>query len=221
MKFLKSRAMNAEPLSEITRGRASGYCSLARCELLGDLGDDAVFAPQSSFERLDLTLELLLATGGGSLGRQGLGGVVEELALPLVEDAGLELVLVTEVGDRDLVGEVPTQDGGLVLGGEAAAFLSWAHGTPRDSVFWSLLESVSRGTVTHLGMVVILANLLRQIGAFCPAHHVEQQEALASLAGIAQLYDRTESMAWQRRDLDFVREMGRLMEALQEPEQPQ
>jgi hypothetical protein len=33
MNFLKSRAMNCGPLSEILRGFASGYFSLARCKI--------------------------------------------------------------------------------------------------------------------------------------------------------------------------------------------
>ena len=55
-----------------------------------------------------------------SLRLQSLGGDVEQLALPLVEDAGLELVLLAQIGDGDFVGQMAAQDGGLVVGAEAA-----------------------------------------------------------------------------------------------------
>ena len=58
-------------------------------ELLGDLGDDAVVASQSIFERLDLMLEVLLSRRSGPARFQRRGRVVEQLALPLIEETGL------------------------------------------------------------------------------------------------------------------------------------
>ncbi len=75
-------------------------------ELLGYLGDDTVLTAQPLLKGLNLVFEPSLATGNSALWLQGLGGMIEQLSLPLVEDAGLELVLVAQVGDRDLVGQV-------------------------------------------------------------------------------------------------------------------
>lgn len=70
-------------------------------------------------------------------GREGYGRVVEELALPLIEDARLQFVLVAEIGDGDFVDQVSTEDGGFVFGAEGAAFFSRHLGAPVDSVSWS------------------------------------------------------------------------------------
>ena len=43
------------------------------------------------------------------------GGIAERLVLPDVKEAGVDAVFVAEVGDRDLVGEVPTEDVCLVF----------------------------------------------------------------------------------------------------------
>ena len=61
------------------------------------------------------TLEKILSTPGGPT------------ALPLVEEAGLDLVLLAQIGDGDLVRQVAAQDGGLLVGAEMAACSS-AHG---------------------------------------------------------------------------------------------
>ena len=47
--------------------------------------------------------------------------LLEGLALPEVEERGLDVVLVAEFGHRDLVSEVPPQDRGLLLSGELTA----------------------------------------------------------------------------------------------------
>jgi hypothetical protein len=66
---------------------------------------------------------LLLALRGAGADRslEGAGQVLEGQPLPLVEDAGLELVLVTEVRDGHFVNQVATQDGDLLFGTEPAA----------------------------------------------------------------------------------------------------
>jgi hypothetical protein len=87
---------------------------------------------------LVLTLELLPQRGDGSqvvaLGRavlalEGGGAVLEEQLLPGVEEGGLQLVLVTEVGDGHSVDQVTPEDGNLLGGRVVLAGLS--HG--RDS----------------------------------------------------------------------------------------
>ena len=68
----------------------------------------------------------------------GLGGMIEELPLPLVENTGLELVLVTEVADGDLVDEMSPQDGGLLVRGEVST-LTLGH---RDSSRIRIMDQV-------------------------------------------------------------------------------
>src|SRR5512135_3174544 len=72
-----------------------------------------------------LALELLFqegdppvfgVTGASSSGFEGGGGVLEELLLPAVEHCGMDVVLVTEVRNRDAFEEMKPKDGGLLLG---------------------------------------------------------------------------------------------------------
>src|SRR5512135_2159204 len=72
-----------------------------------------------------LALELLFqegdppvfgVTGASSSGSEGGGGVLEELLLPTVEHCGMDVVLVTEVRNRDAFEEMKPKDGGLLLG---------------------------------------------------------------------------------------------------------
>ena len=51
-------------------------------------------------------------------GLEGGRGVLEELLLPAVEHRGVDAVLVTEVGERDVLEEMEPQDGDLLLGRE-------------------------------------------------------------------------------------------------------
>src|ERR1700712_2562977 len=90
--------------------------------LLHQLGDDLVLASELVAQGLDGPL--LLAHGGVALALEGGGAVLEEGPLPGVEDGGLELVLVAEVGDGDLVDEVTAEDGDLLGGGVVLAGLS-------------------------------------------------------------------------------------------------
>jgi len=65
--------------------------------------------------------------------------VVEHLALPLVEQAGLDSVFLAKRRHRDFVGEVPSENGGLLLSGE------WAASTARGSTHGLLLLQSWRG----------------------------------------------------------------------------
>ena len=49
--------------------------------------------------------------------------LIEDLALPDIKQAELDPVLVTQVRDRDFIGQVTAQDGGLLGGGKLAALL--------------------------------------------------------------------------------------------------
>src|SRR6516162_11961866 len=88
-------------------------------------------------EDLVLALELLLKEGNlpilGVAGASGVGfeggwAVLEELLLPAVEHRGVDAVLVTQIRDGDVFEEMKSQDGDLLLGGEALASLL-GHGT--------------------------------------------------------------------------------------------
>ncbi|MEM6456190.1 MAG: hypothetical protein AAF772_13925, partial [Acidobacteriota bacterium] len=93
-------------------------CSFAI--LRGDLGDDRVFLLQTRLERLDALRQLLLATIGLAVLRlQSSGGVIKQLALPLVEQARLEAVLLGQRRDRHFVRQVTPQDRGFLIGAEA------------------------------------------------------------------------------------------------------
>ena len=47
--------------------------------------------------------------------------MLERLPLPEIEEAGLDVVLVAQVRDGDLVGQVAAQQRGLVFGAKLAA----------------------------------------------------------------------------------------------------
>ena len=75
----------------------------------------------------------ILASGEGG------GSVFEEGLLPGVEDVGVQVQLVTQVGDGHLVQQVAAQGGDLFVGGEMAA------------LFWHRTFSPVRYIVTEIG----------------------------------------------------------------------
>jgi hypothetical protein len=79
--------------------------------LLGDPGDDGVLLCDLLLQGLHLRLKGL-GRGDGRLRLQGGGGVLEQLLLPVVEEAGLKVVLLAELGDGDLVDVVAAEKGG-------------------------------------------------------------------------------------------------------------
>src|SRR5512135_1196497 len=89
-----------------------------------------------------LALELLFqegdppvfgVTGASSSGFEGGGGVLEELLLPAVEHCGMDVVLVTEVRNRDAFEEMKLKDGGLLLGtGAFPSLLGHGKTSARD-----------------------------------------------------------------------------------------
>jgi hypothetical protein len=92
--------------------------------LLHEFGDDFVLALELGLQGGD---PLALGVGGAAVGAfEGGGAVLEELLLPGVEEGGLEMVLVAEIGDGHPVDEVASEDGDLLGGGVVRAGL--AHG---------------------------------------------------------------------------------------------
>ena len=91
---------------------------------LHQLGDDLVLAAELVPQGGDGPLVPGLVRTVFSL--EGGAAVLEELPLPGVEDGGLELVLVAEVGDGHLVDQVAAEDGDLLDRGVVLAAL--AHG---------------------------------------------------------------------------------------------
>lgn len=78
--------------------------------LFHKFGEDGILALEPGFERLDLLVLGVLGEGGMA--------VLEELLEPGVERVGVEIVLIAQVGDGNLVDEVPRQDEDLLGAGE-------------------------------------------------------------------------------------------------------
>jgi len=120
MKALKPLPMNCGPLSEMILGLDAGKFSRPRCRVIST----------SCFKFL---------AGGILASGEGGGSVFEEGLLPGVEDVGVQVQLVTQVGDGHLVQQVAAQGGDLFVGGEMAA------------LFWHRTFSPVRYIVTEIG----------------------------------------------------------------------
>ena len=79
-----------------------------------EFGHDLVLAEELGFELFDLVV--LGVLDGLALAAVGEGemAVLEELLEPVVELVGVEVEFIAEVGDGDLVDEVPFEDGDLL-----------------------------------------------------------------------------------------------------------
>jgi hypothetical protein len=92
--------------------------------LFHQFGEDLVLA-------LDLFLQVLdpflfgLGVGSG-LKMEGRRAVLKQFLLPAVEDGGLQLQLVTELGDRLLLQQMAPQDGDLLFCGVVLPLFSHA-----------------------------------------------------------------------------------------------
>jgi hypothetical protein len=75
--------------------------------LFHELGHDLVLALNLGFELLDLGVLGILGRLGFTAVAKGEVSVLEELALPVVEAAGGDAMLVAELGDRDVLKEMP------------------------------------------------------------------------------------------------------------------
>jgi hypothetical protein len=89
--------------------------------LAHQLGQHLVLLLQLGFQSFDLARLGGLLTGIGGLGLEDGGPVLEELLLPEVKKGGLDLVLLTDVGDGYLLDQVLTQHGQLLGPGEMAS----------------------------------------------------------------------------------------------------
>ena len=83
-----------------------------------ELGHDLVLASELGFELLDLgLLGVFDGLGLAAIG-EGEVAVLEELFEPVVELVGVDVEFIAQVGDGDLVDEVPFEDGDLLGIGE-------------------------------------------------------------------------------------------------------
>jgi hypothetical protein len=96
--------------------------------LFHELGHDLVFALDLGFELLDL--DVLGAVDGLALAILGKGEVtvLEELALPDVEEVRRDLELVAELGDGDILKEMAPEDSNFLLRGKVTPSTVVAHG---------------------------------------------------------------------------------------------
>jgi len=106
-----------------------------------ELGHDLVFAGELGFELLDFVL--LSVVGWPALTAIGERQVAifEELLEPVVELVGIKLIFITEIGDGDLVDQVPFEDGDLLMIGKVTALL--VHGETSVQVMLTRTERFS------------------------------------------------------------------------------
>src|SRR5512135_3712303 len=98
---------------------------------LHEFREDFVLALELLFQEGDPPV--VGVTGASSSGFEGGGGVLEELLLPTVEHCGMDVVLVTEVRNRDAFEEMKPKDGGLLLGtGAFPSLLGHGKTSARD-----------------------------------------------------------------------------------------
>ncbi len=88
-----------------------------------ELGHDLVFALELGFELFDLVVLGVLDGLALAAVVEGEVAVLEELFEPAVELVGVEVEFIAEVGDGDLVDEVPFEDGDLLGAGEMTTLL--------------------------------------------------------------------------------------------------
>lgn len=90
-------------------------------QILHDLRDDLVLAPQLTFERLELTLGLSKNSGGGPPAFKRGGSLFEKGFLPLAEERRVNALRFTDLGDRLFFHPMQAQDALLVFGAVLAA----------------------------------------------------------------------------------------------------
>ena len=92
--------------------------------LLHQLGQDLILLDELLFELLDLAVSSIGLGLAGPLQRRGT--VLEKQLLPVVEDGRIQAQLVTQIGDRCPLDQMPLQDGNLLLRSVVVSRLS--HG---------------------------------------------------------------------------------------------
>jgi hypothetical protein len=81
--------------------------------LLEEFGDDFVLVLQLLLERGDLAIFGVAGPFGGPL--KSSSAVLKEQLLPVVEDSGVDLMLIANIGKRDFVDKMLSQDSDLFL----------------------------------------------------------------------------------------------------------
>ena len=87
---------------------------------------------------------LIISLGAIGITHECRCAVFKELFLPQVEDFWLELVLVTQVGNRDLLNQVTFEDEYLLLGSVVVTFLSHGLSSVRNCLSQTGQKSKSR-----------------------------------------------------------------------------
>ena len=88
--------------------------------LFHELRQDLVLLLQLGLQKGNALLRLFVHAGRRPEGR---GAVLKELLEPAVEDGGVDLMFVAQSGNRNLIDQVPTQNGDLLLRGVTLALV--------------------------------------------------------------------------------------------------
>ena len=99
-------------------GQSSPSSFFSSDVLFHEFGHDLVLACELGFELLDLAVLGILDGLGLAAVLEGSVAVLEELLLPAVEQVGVDAEFIAEVGDGDLVEQVPFEDGDLLGAGK-------------------------------------------------------------------------------------------------------
>jgi len=86
------------------------------------LGQNLVLGLELPFQGSDAFL-VALTVSIRAMVLEGGGPVLKELLQPAVEDRRMEAEFLTEIGNRNLLDQVPTQDGDLLFRGVVLALL--------------------------------------------------------------------------------------------------
>src|ERR1700677_3859102 len=93
-----------------------------------EFGEDLVFASELGFELLDLAFLRVLDGLGFAVAAEGQMAILEELLEPVINLVRVEVVFIAQVGNRNLVDEVPLENGDLLGIGKVTTLL--AHNKP-------------------------------------------------------------------------------------------
>ena len=96
--------------------------------LFHEFGEHGVFPLELGFELFNLLVLGVLGGFGLTVGVEGEVAVLEELLEPGLELGRVEVVLIAQVGNGNLVDEVPLEDGDLLGIGKVTTLL--AHNKP-------------------------------------------------------------------------------------------
>ena len=109
-----------------------------------ELGHDLIFAGELGLEGFDLLILGIFAGLGLPAVVESEVGVLEELALPLIEDGGVEPELIAQVGNGSAFKKMALDDSGLLLRCEMAANLFVGHWRTSVQAMLTRTERFSR-----------------------------------------------------------------------------